>query len=487
MRRMDGVSAFLFHQEQSGAVMHTLKISIMDTSKIPGGWNYELFRDSVANRLHLLPMFRWKALKVPFGLHHPVWVDDPDFDPDYHMRRIACPAPGDRKAFCELVSEVYAWPLDMTKPLWLCWVVEGLENNEVALVTLLHHAYTDGSGAARLLEKVYSLSHEESEPETQEQWVPEKTPGKLALLGRALIDLPKTWITSASKIRQGMANLREMKKKYAESGQELPPTAGSAFSEGRDSPFNIIVGRGRTFVFETYSLDEIKAISKAAGVTINDLFVAATASAYRKFMLTRGFNPDAGPLVTAIPVSKRPPVEEDDMIGNMTSTDYLAMPVHLTDPQERLQAAAHAGNVMKAHIKAAEGADLSTIIEIVPPILIRLMDWMVKHKEGKFGVWGNAAISNVPGPREPLYLGGMQLKNWVSMGMVAHGLGVNTTVWSYAGKFNLCILADKKLLPDGWELVQYYREAFDEYKHLYDQSPGQTGTGVDSGAEAAPG
>ncbi|MCB1846209.1 MAG: DUF1298 domain-containing protein, partial [Halieaceae bacterium] len=126
------------------------------------------------------------------------------------------------------------------------------------------------------------------------------------------------------------------------------------------------------------------------------------------------------------------------------------------------------------HIKACEGADISTILEITPPVLIRLMDWMVKYKHGKFGVWGNAAISNVPGPRQPLYLGAMELKNWISMGMVAHGLGLNTTVWSYAGQFNLCILADKKLLPDGWELVEYFREAFDEYRHLHDQAQQET-------------
>jgi WS/DGAT/MGAT family acyltransferase len=463
---MDGLSAFLYHQEQTGAVMHTLKISILDISEIPGGWNYALFRKSIAQRQHLLPMFRWKALKVPFGLHHPVWVDDPDFDLDYHVRRIACPAPGDRKAFCELVSEVYAWPLDMTKPLWLCWVVEGLENNEVAMVTLVHHAYTDGSGAARLLHKIYSLSQQDADPQQQMAWVPEKTPGKLSLLVRALIDLPRTWITSLPKIRQGMQNVREMKKRYAESGGELPP---SAFTDTRDSPFNIMVGRGRTFVFDTLPLDEIKAISKGFDVTINDLFVAATAGAYRKFMQTRGYNPDTGPLVTAIPVSKRPPLEEDDMIGNKTSSDYLAMPVHLPDPLDRLKAAAHAGKVMKAHIVAAEGSDLSNILEITPPALIRLLDWVVKHKDGKFGVWGNAAISNVPGPREPLYMGAMKLKNWISMGMVAHGLGLNTTVWSYAGQFNLCILADKKLLPDGWELIAHFRDAFAEYRVLLDE------------------
>ena len=124
---------------------------------------------------------------------------------------------------------------------------------------------------------------------------------------------------------------------------------------------------------------------------------------------------------------------------------------------------------MKAHIIAADGSDLSNILEITPPALIRLLDWVVKHKDGKFGVWGNAAISNVPGPREPLHMGAMKLKNWISMGMVAHGLGLNTTVWSYAGQFNLCILADKKLLPDGWELIAHFRDAFAEYQHLLEE------------------
>ena len=469
MRRMDGVSAFLYHQEQAGAVMHTLKISIMDTSQIPGGWNYELFRQSVAARQDLLPMFRWKALKIPFGLHHPVWVDDPSFELGYHLRRIACPAPGDRKAFCELVSEVYSWPLDMSKPLWLCWVVEGLENDEVALVTLVHHAYTDGSGAARLLNKIYSASQEQVEPQAAQPWIPERTPGKLELVARALIDLPRTWYQYFPRIRQGMANAREMKAKYETSGRELPP---SAFKDTRDSPFNIMVGRGRTFVFETLVLEDIRKMSKGFGVTINDLFVAAAAGAYRKFMLSRGFNPDTGPLVAAIPVSKRPPLEQDDMIGNKTSTDYLAMPVHLADPMARLTASAHAGKVMKEHLIAAEGMDISTIVEVTPPILIRLLDWIVKRKDGKFGIWGNCAISNVPGPREPLYMGTMQVKNWVSMGMVAHGLGLNTTVWSYAGKFNLCVLADKNLLPDGWEMIDLFREAFDEYMALLDAGAG---------------
>jgi diacylglycerol O-acyltransferase len=465
MRRMDGLSAFLLEQEKTGAYQHTLKISMLDTSGMPGGWSFEKFRESIARRLHLTPMFRWKFLPVPFGLHHPVWVDDPQFDLDYHLRRVACPAPGDRKAFCELVSQVYAWKMDLSRPLWVCWVVEGLENDEVGLVTFVHHAYTDGSGAARLLTRFYTTSEERVEPGV-EQWTPEPTPGRLALLGRALVDLPLTLFKCLPQIGNGIVNVRRMNRKYRESGRELPP---SVLADSRDSPFNVMLGSGRTFVFETLDLQDIRTMSKGFGVTINDLFVAAAAGAYRRFMIARGFDPDTGPLVTAIPVSKRPPLEEDDFIGNMTSADYLPLPVHLADPVERLQASKHGGDVMKEHIVAASGMDISTILEITPPVVLKLLAWFVKKTEGRFsGIWGNAALSNVPGPREPLFLGEIPMSNWVSMGQIFHGMALNTTVWSYAGQFNLCVLADRNLLPDGWEMIGYFREAFDEYRALLD-------------------
>jgi diacylglycerol O-acyltransferase len=124
---------------------------------------------------------------------------------------------------------------------------------------------------------------------------------------------------------------------------------------------------------------------------------------------------------------------------------------------------------MKAHIKAADGLDLGSILELTPPILLHLLDWFVKSKEGKVsGIWGNAGLSNVPGPREYLHLGNMPMSNWVSMGLLMHGLALNTTVWSYADKFNLCVLADSHLLPDGWEFIDYYRDAFSEYCELLD-------------------
>ena len=461
MRRMDGVSAFMLAQERPGAFMHTLKISVLDPQETGIPWCFERFRDGIARRMHLLPNFRWKFQKVPFGLHHPVWVDDPDFDLDYHLRRIACPAPGNKEALCRLISQIYAWPLDMSKPLWLCWVVEGMDDGSVVLVTLLHHAYTDGTGAARLMQQFYSAAAER-EPDEQ-PWVPEPTPGKLCLLAGALRDLPATLYRGIPKIGRGIVNVRRLRRYYKRSGKALPP---SALRDGRDSPFNVMLGHGRTFVYESYDLQAIRSTAKAFGVTINDLFVAAAAGAYRRFMEQHGYEVDSGPLVTAIPVSQRPPVEEDDFLGNMTSTDFLAMPIHILDPGERLREAHRVGNTMKEHIAHAEGLDLSSLLEGMPPYLLRLMDWWVARNGGKVGIWGNAALSNVPGPREALYMGNIPVRNWISMGQIFHGLGLNTTVWSYAGKFNLSILADKGLLPDGWELVGYFSEAFAEYEQL---------------------
>ena len=461
MRRMDGVSAFMLAQERPGAFMHTLKISVLDLSEMGMPWSFDRFRDSVLRRMHRAPMFRWKFKKVPFGLHHPVWVDDPDFDLGYHLRPITCPAPGDKQALCKLISQVYARSMDMSKPLWLCWVVEGMEDGSIVLVTLLHHAYTDGTGAARLMEAFYSAAADQ-EPEDI-PWSPEPVPGNLRLLGNALWDLPRTLWQGLPKVGRGIVNARKMRRHYKMSGKELPP---SALRDGRDSPFNMMLGSGRTFVFETYDLDVIRRTSKAFGVTINDLFVAAAAGAYRNFMETRGYNVDSGPLVTAIPVSQRPPLEEDDLMGNMTSTDFLAMPIHILDAKERLRESRRVGITMKEHIAEAEGLDLSSLLELTPPILLRLMDWWVARNGGKVGIWGNAALSNVPGPRKPLYMGSVPVRNWISMGQIFHGLGLNTTVWSYAGQFNLSILADSQLLPDGWELVGYFSEAFAEYERL---------------------
>jgi WS/DGAT/MGAT family acyltransferase len=151
MIRMGGVDAFMLNMETPSAYMHTFKVAILDPSTDPEGWKFDKWRKDFADRLHLVPFFRLKYAAAPLGLNHPMWVDDPDFNLDYHVRRVACPAPGDHRALCDFMSEVYAYQLDRSRPLWMAWVVEGLQDGKVAVVMLVHHAYVDGLGAAAAL------------------------------------------------------------------------------------------------------------------------------------------------------------------------------------------------------------------------------------------------------------------------------------------------------------------------------------------------
>ncbi len=476
MRRLDGVSAFLLACEKPGAFQHTLKIGIFDTTDVPGGWSYASFRDDFERQLPLTPMLRWKLQRVPFNLHRPLWVDDPDFDIDYHLRHIVCPAPGDDRALCALISQLYAWPLDFSKPLWLTWFTEGLQGGRVALITLLHHAYTDGTGAARAMEKFLNTRPDATSadatpivapPAEAAAWIPEPIPGKVRLVLSALRDVPVSLARGVPELIHGIRRLRRLKQQYAKARRELPP---DPFRDSRDSPFNVGLSHGRTFVFETYSLERMKGIAHGLNVTVNDLLLAASATVYRDFMRERGYDPDKGPLVATIPFQRRPPKEQDDNIGNQTTADYMWLPVQIADPMERLRATKHSCDVMKEHIKAAEGVDTLSLLEIMPPVMLRLPDWIVMHRKNHIGLDANVLMSNVVGPREPLYWGRMRLANWISMGQVQQGMGINVTVWTYAGQYNLCIMADKKLLPDGWAMLERFRAAFAEYQRLAERS-----------------
>ena len=155
MKRLNGADAFMLGMETSKSYMHTFKVAIIDPSTDPNGWSFDKYYDESARRIHLLPMLRWKYLPSPLGLNHPYWVDDPDFDLHYHIRRVACPPPADHKSLCEFIAAVYSYQLDRNRPLWMEWVVEGLADGKVAIVLLVHHAYVDGVGASWLMQQFF--------------------------------------------------------------------------------------------------------------------------------------------------------------------------------------------------------------------------------------------------------------------------------------------------------------------------------------------
>lgn len=462
MRRLDGFSAYFVYADQPRYYQHTLKVAILDYGEQPKS-DYETFIEGFEQGIHLVPMLKWKLAFVPLGINHPVWVQDTEFDLRYHIRHIECPSPGDDRALSALISQLYAYPLDKSVPLWMLWIVDGLEGNRRAIVTLLHHAYTDGTGASRMLSRIFAPEEHRDCPVARMD--PHEKPGRWRLFREGLVDLPKLFIRELPSIIHGFRVMKKYNKECEQKGLEKPP----AGSDAPHSPFNKPMTHRRTFVYKSYPLAEIKAISKRLGATINDLFVAVSAGAFRRYLqsLPDGdYDPDSGPLVCALPMSGRPPPEEDDLVGNKVNNASMWVPVHIADPVERLRYTHEKAQVMKSYVEMTRDANMFHVLEVMPPAYPRILEWQSERHSDEFNLFGNMCLSNVAGPREPLKLGGVTLENWLSIGQVGFNVGLNTTVWSYADYFNVCIMAEPSVVPDGWELIDRITESLEEYRAL---------------------
>jgi WS/DGAT/MGAT family acyltransferase len=226
----------------------------------------------------------------------------------------------------------------------------------------------------------------------------------------------------------------------------------------KQTPINRVLSYGRTFVCESMPLEDFKKISKGLGVTINDVFLCCSAGAIRRLFQDQGYDPDQGPLIAGTPFAGKRP-EGMEGLGNFVTMDYCWLHTDIEDPMERLHASHKAANEMKVHLKemVAMNADFGAIMKILPPWSVRLFSWWLREKKrGSLSLFGNVALSNVPGPRKTLYLDKYKLDNWFSTGQIVDGTCLNMTMWSYCKNVNLCILADKKVLPDGWKLFDYF-------------------------------
>jgi diacylglycerol O-acyltransferase len=455
MRRLSPLDALFLYLETPRAYMHTLKIAILDPSGEPGGFSFDAFSERFRERLHRAPPLRWRFASTPLGLHHPIWIEDSDFNIDYHLRRVACPAPGDERTLCELISRLCAWPLDRSRPLWVGWIVEGLQGGRVAAVFLVHHAYFDGNGAGYLLQQICNAEPGGDVPPPQSPWVPEPWPSARKRLWWALRDLPETLGIVWPKAFRGVRKLKRLHETYQR--EALPPTPEQA----PETPLSQPLSPGRTYACRSFALDDFKRIGAPFGFTVNDVFVACCAGAVRRLLADLSYDPDRGPLVASIPLSRRRP-ENMDGIGNFSAADYLWLRIDVADPVERLRRSHEAASVMKAHFKASEGGDLVSILGVLPPAGTRLLNRIIRSKQGRIGLLGNLVLSNVPGPPQPLYFGSTRIENWFSTGQIADGTTLNMTVWSYAGNMNLNVVADSKMIPDGWMLIDYFQDCLVE-------------------------
>lgn len=454
IKRMGGADAFFMGLETSRAYMHTFKIGILDPSEHPEHWSFDIYRERVRRRLHRVPVFRWRYMPSPLGLGHPLWVEDPDFNLDYHLRHVACPAPGDQRALCRFMSSAYAYQLDRSRPLWITWVVEGLEGGKVALVTLVHHAYFDGNGASNAMMSFFNSVAENDEDPEPVPWQPGRIPPWPVRLVSGAVALPVTLARGIPKAVSGIIKKLRLERSIKRQGLPAPPSISSM----PWTPLNRSVSYGRTLVCDSIPLEQVqRARGALPGATLNDVFVACSAGALRRLLQEMHYDVASGPLVAGIPVAKPRP-EGMEQQGNFATADYTWLHTEIADPLQRLEASHRSCKETKEHIVAADGADLNSLLSLAPEWLVRLLGWYTHHRDGEVGIFGNVILSNVPGPREPLYLGPTRVSNWFSTGQIFDGTSINMTMWTYCGQCNLCIFADSSVLADGWKLFRYFIE-----------------------------
>src|SRR5205085_6693967 len=264
--------------------MHTLKIAVLDPSTVPGGYSFERFEQVLGERLHLLPSFRRRLVDVPLRLHHPVWIEDPDFDLRRHVRRVVAHPPGGPRRLAEVVSDIASHQLDRRRPVWEVTVVEGLEHGRIGFVAKVHHAVADGAAAAAMLANVFEEAPEHVDVTSPEEpWRPERVPTGTELVVQAIAAVVRELLGLPRLVWRTVAGLRAVARRRRSAAVSPPlPFAGPTTS------FNTALAPNRWFALPSLSLDDVKAVRRAFDVTVNDVVLAVCAGPLRRYLDDRG-------------------------------------------------------------------------------------------------------------------------------------------------------------------------------------------------------
>jgi WS/DGAT/MGAT family acyltransferase len=465
MQRLTGLDATFLYLETPSIHMHVASTAVFDPSTVPGGYSYEKVVELVESRLPLLPPFRRRLVEVPFQLHHPLWIEDPDFDIEYHVRRAALPAPGGAQELAEFAADIFSRPLDRSRPLWEMWVVEGLEHGHIASITKTHHAAIDGVSGAELTVNLLDLQPEPAEvPPEETPWEPDRIPSDAELVAYAVNSLARQPFRAAKAVRRTALAAVNVRRRNRQPDAVPPPAPFSA----PHTPFNVSIDGRRRFAFTEIPLDEAKMVKNALGGTVNDVVLALCAGALRSYLLGKAVLPEKG-LVAMVPISVRSDDEQGAM-GNRVSSMLVSLATDLDDPLERLRVISAGTRQAKEQDKAIGADTLMDWTEFAAPALAARAARLYSRTKvaDRLRPLFNVTISNVPGPPFPLYCAGARMVALYPMGPIADGLALNMTVMSYMGSMYFGLVAGRDAVPDVWDLAHGITQSLDELKKAAD-------------------
>jgi len=451
MQRLGGLDSAFLYFETPTMHMHVGGIMLVDPSTMSKPYSYADFRQYIGSRLYLVDGFRRKLATVPLNLARPYWVEDPDFDLDFHLHRIAVPAPAGDKETAEVAAEILSRPLDRTRPLWEMWVVEGRADGLIAIVTKVHHSSIDGITGANLMAELFDL-----EPDApprlapqEDSWEPERKPTEVELLGRAVYDVVSRPVGVVRLLPGTLFGLAKILNRRSKGAPGMP----APFTAPRTS-FNATLTPHRTISFVNVALEDVKTVKNTFGVKVNDVVIAIASGALRKYLDARGELPDRS-LIASIPVSvhdRTPDKEGTTKVSFM----FSSLASDIDDPVERLRAIAETNEGAKKDHDLVGASFLQDWAEHAAPNTFSLAARMYSSMRlsERHPVVHNLIISNVPGPPIPLYFNGAKLVALYPLGPIMDGAGLNLTVLSNMDSVGFGFISCRELMPDVWDLAE---------------------------------
>jgi len=470
MRQLSESDAAFIYSDTAHANSNVTLLHIYDQSTAPGGVvRFKHIRAHVESRLGRLPNFREKIQRVPLDLDYPYWIEDEHFNIDYHVRHIALPKPGDWRQFCIQSSRIHARSLDLNRPLWEMYVIEGLDTfldlpvGSFAVLLKVHHAAIDVAHDNEITSLLHDLTADSPASAPPAPWFPEAAPGKILLLCLASLNMATFPLRIVQPLTDGWTSLKSTVKtlvgELLDRPEQFPMTR-----------FNTEVSPHRVFETRRFALADFKAIrALAPNATVNDVVMAVCAGGLRRYLSLQDELPNES-LVAAAPIALKIPPEADERSN--FSWVRVSLGTDIADPVQRLIAIQTASSSSAVMAQAVSARELANLAQHAPSVAIAATSKMLRSASALLGDWvplANCAITNVPGSREPLYLRGAKLTYLSAIMPISDGMGLVFSVTGYNETIVVSFTACYEQVPDPDVFAQCLRDSFQEYLSLAQQ------------------
>ncbi len=451
--RLSAVDASFLHQEKRASHMHIGALAIFEGPP-PGR---DEFAEHVEGRLHLVPRYRQKLAVPPLEMGRPFWVDDPDFNLDYHVRHTALPQPGTDVELRQLLGRIFSQRLDRSKPLWELWLVQGLKDDEFALISKTHHALVDGISGVDIATVLFDLTPVPPEsPARDDGWTPAPEPSEAELVAEGVKALVRTPFGLARQAANAVQNPGRTLEQAREAAEGISEVAWAGLNPAPDVPLNVPIGPHRRVRWARSRLSDFKAIKDALGGTVNDVVLAVVAGALGRWLRSRGVRTEGVELRALVPVSIRA-LDERGTLGNRITAMRGPLPVYVDDPVERLRIVREAMAGLKESKQALGAEVIAGLTDFAPPTLLAQAS-RLNFSTRLF----NLIVTNVPGPQFPLYLLGRQMQEIVPIAFLPDNHALAIAIMSYNGELDFGLLGDYDAMPDLEAFGQYLEDSLEE-------------------------